>query len=513
MTWCAQNVDKVSGVDRNEHGNLVALRQCAKRRQAEQYALVLTAMGVWSLIAPEGKVLTLYVAHEDAERANDELTAYDSENRKHLPRRDRRHPAFPRIEVAMIYWAVLLFFFAASRRDAFSLDWVGEGAAQAGLMLKGEWWRAVTALCLHVNAEHLLGNLVFGTVILLLLAQVTGAGVAWLSMIVAGAAGNALNALAHSPTHTSIGASTAIFAGIGLLAVLRQVRRPERAIFSLRNWVPLAGGATLLVFLGLSGEQTDILGHVLGFGSGIAAGWGLARWDRDWSVDRDLQWMCAGTAGAVVTAAWLVAVVELSVSVPEAAAGKLVLSAGLDQLAHENGPIENLQVVALAFAYVLFCLQATKEPGAARTAAVALAGLCFILLLREVDFRIYDVSDWLITVTSGHGRRVIIWLVASLTVIYVLSRFRHLPSLIRSSLTWKAWPFYLWLPLFLVGQGIEVWTNEARHDALQGYWGNGQFWEELFELNAYLALLYAAFVFSDVYGSSGPPGTARAQDR
>jgi len=201
-------------------------------------------------------------------------------------------------------------------------------------------------------------------------------------------------------------------------------------------------------------------------------------------------------------------VVALGVSVPDAAASKLVPSAGIDQLAHENGPIENLQVVALACAFALFCLQATKEPGASRTAAVALASLCFIVLLREVDFRMFDAPDWLITVTSGHGRRVIMWLVASLAVIYVLSRFRHLPSLIRSSLIWKAWPFYLWFPLFLLGQGIEVWTHEARNDALQGYWVNGQFWEELFELNAYLALLFAAFVFSDVYRSSNQRNTA-----
>jgi rhomboid protease GluP len=307
--YSEQNVDRASGVERSEHGNLVALRQCAKRRQAEQYALVLSAMGMSSSIAPEGKIITLYVAHEDAARANDELTAYDSENRKHLPMRVWGHPAFSRIEVAMVYWAVLLFFFAAARHEAFSLNWVGEGAAQAGLMLNGEWWRAVTALCLHVNAEHLLANLVFGTVFLLLLAQVTGAGVAWLSMIAAGAVGNAINALVHSPTHTSIGASTAIFAGIGLLAAFRQVRRPEHAISSLRSWVPLVGGATLLVFLGLSGEQTDILGHVLGFGSGVVAGWALAKLDRDWSVDRGLQWACAGTAGAIVVAAWLAATI------------------------------------------------------------------------------------------------------------------------------------------------------------------------------------------------------------
>ncbi len=306
-TQCVRNSDKAGDVDRGEQGNLVAMRRCAERRQAEQYALVLTAMGMRSSIAPEGRFMTLYVAHEDAARANDELTAYDSENREHLPAQKRLRPALPRIEVAVVYWAVLLFFFAAARDDAFSFDWVGAGAAQAGLMLEGEWWRAVTALCLHVSAAHLLGNLVFGTVFLVLLTQVTGAGVAGLSMVAAGAAGNVLNALVHSPSHTSIGASTAIFAGLGVLVALRQVRRTDRAISSMRRWTPLAGGLALLAFLGFSGEQTDILAHVLGFGSGIAAGWLLARWDRDWPTDRGLQWKCASIAGAVVAIAWVAA--------------------------------------------------------------------------------------------------------------------------------------------------------------------------------------------------------------
>ena len=288
---------------------MTEVRRCSNRRQAEQYALVLAAMGIQSFIAPDGKFTTLYVAHEDAIRANDELADYDSENRQRPPERDLLRPALPRVEVAMIYWVVLLFFFAAGRREAFSFDWLGEGAAQAGLMLKGEWWRAVTALCLHESGAHLLGNLVFGTVFLMLLSQVTGAGVAALAMITAGAAGNVLSALVRAPEYTSIGASTAIFAGIGLLAALRLARRQHFEFSMLRNWTPVAGGLALLAFLGLSGENTDILAHVLGFASGIAAGLLLARWDRDWTVDLGLQWTCAGIAGAVVVFAWAAAAI------------------------------------------------------------------------------------------------------------------------------------------------------------------------------------------------------------
>lgn len=296
-------------MDRSEQDKPVAVRRCATRRQAEQYALVLVAMGVRSAIATESDFTALYVAPEDVARANEQLTAYESENRASPPGRQRLRLAMPSLELTLAYWAVLLFFFAAARHEALSTDWLSAGAAQAGLMLGGEWWRAVTALCLHVDVAHLLGNLVFGTVILLLLSQVTGAGAACLSMLTAGAAGNILNALVQSPTHTSIGASTAVFAGIGILAAMRQVWRVSRTKFSLRDWIPLAGGATLLVFLGLSGTKTDVLGHILGFGFGIAAGWVLSRWDSNWPADKALQWKCACAAGVVVTGAWGIAAV------------------------------------------------------------------------------------------------------------------------------------------------------------------------------------------------------------
>ena len=284
------------------------MRRCDNPHQAEQYALVLAAMGVPSSLEREGNFTSLYVAHKDVAKANHELTAYDSENHKRLSETKLLHPPLPRLEIAIAYWAVLLFFFAAASNNVFSFDWVGEGAAQAGTMIRGEWWRTVTALSLHVSTTHLLGNLVFGTAFLLLLTQVTGAGVAYLAMVAGGAAGNAINALVQLPTHTSIGASTAIFAGLGLLATLQQIRRASHSFFTLRDGAPLVGGIALLAFLGFSGENTDILAHILGFGSGIATGWVLTRWNHDWPANRSLQWKCASTAGVIMAGAWFAAI-------------------------------------------------------------------------------------------------------------------------------------------------------------------------------------------------------------
>lgn len=295
-------------IDANDADDRVVVRRCDTRKQAEQYALVLAAMDISSLMIAEGQWVNLVVARREYLKADYELSAYDDENRKRSTTFPRPRPGRASLETVMVYWAVLLFFFAAARTGMLSLDWVGEGAAQAATMRAGEWWRAVTALCLHVDGLHLVGNLLFGTVFLLGLAQVTGTGLAWLLAIAGGTVGNIISALVQAPSHGAIGASTAIFAAIGALAALRLAwRRSEGGRYSFRTWTPLAGGTMLLAFLGFSGENTDILGHVLGFASGVGVGWLLSNWPNDWPADRLLQKVSAAAAGLVVTIAWAAA--------------------------------------------------------------------------------------------------------------------------------------------------------------------------------------------------------------
>ena len=291
-----------------ERREVVVVRKCAVRSEAELYALVLSAKGIELDIVQDADAFDLLIAPEDADRASEELTAHDSENQGQPTERKRVSPAPPNIEIALVYWAVLLFFFAAARRDALSVQWLEIGSAQAGSIRAGEWWRTVTALFLHVSGTHLLSNLAFGTVFLLLLSQVLGPGMTSLAVVAAGAAGNALNALVRPEFHTSIGASTAIFAAVGLLAALRQKWRPGRMSPSFRDWIPLAGGVMLLALLGFSEEQTDILAHVFGFASGVCVGSLLGWWDRSWPDDRPVQRKSAWAAGAIVALAWVFAI-------------------------------------------------------------------------------------------------------------------------------------------------------------------------------------------------------------
>ena len=73
----------------------------------------------------------------------------------------------------------------------------------------------MTALGLHADSVHLAGNLVFGLVFGFLAGERLGWGLAWFGMLLAGALGNTLNAFVQAPDHTSVGASTAVFATLG----------------------------------------------------------------------------------------------------------------------------------------------------------------------------------------------------------------------------------------------------------------------------------------------------------
>jgi membrane associated rhomboid family serine protease len=275
--------------------------------EADRHALVLAAVGIGCrLVAEDGVVRLLVAGAEVAERARRELTSYEREN---APERRSLHPARPvlhGLDATLAYTALLVFLFAASRRHAFGVDWSEIGAAAAGSILQGEWWRIVTALGLHANLEHLVGNLFFGTIFGLLVAQLLGWGLGWLAILLAGAAGNALNALLHAAGHTAIGASTALFGALGILAAhaWRSQALPWRG--GVRRWAPLAGGTMLLVLLGTSGERTDVTAHVAGFAAGWVIGLALAASGRT-PQGPQAQRIYAALGCGLVMLAWLLA--------------------------------------------------------------------------------------------------------------------------------------------------------------------------------------------------------------
>ena len=286
---------------------LVELSRSSSRAAAEQQALVLAAVGISSrLVVAEGAVM-LDVAPLEAARARRELSLWARENAP--PRRPPRPvvAALYRIDGALAYAAVLLFFFAAARRHAFGLDWVAAGAAQAGLIQDGAWWRTITALCLHLELDHLLSNLAFGAAAGVLVAQLVGTGLGWLAILLAGAVGNALNAALHGAGHTAIGASTAVFAALGILSGHAWSARAVRWRGGIRRWAPIGAGIMLLAFLGFGGERTDVGAHVMGFAVGAATGFVLGRAGHRVPHGPDAQQVYGALACGLVLLAWFMA--------------------------------------------------------------------------------------------------------------------------------------------------------------------------------------------------------------
>jgi membrane associated rhomboid family serine protease len=144
------------------------------------------------------------------------------------------------------------------------------GAAHAEQIMRGEWWQAVTALTLHSDWLHLLSNLTIGGVFIVLLCRELGSGLAWSLLLGSGILGNLFNAVVRSTPHHSLGASTAVFGTVGILAALSTVR--YRSFFGQRWFLPLAAGVALLAVLGTEGEHTDVAAHLFGFCAGLLLG-------------------------------------------------------------------------------------------------------------------------------------------------------------------------------------------------------------------------------------------------
>jgi len=247
---------------------IVPLYASRWKKRCLEFALVLDAVGIRCEVRPRDGKFALLVHARDADAAREQLRLYGREDRSAPPRVGSRIDVYDGLVTACLYGVTILAFDILQRNHAFSLDWWYAGLSQAFLIRTGEWWRAVTALALHADTLHLAGNLVFGLIFGFLAGGSLGWGRALSGMVFAGALGNALNAFLQDPGHTSVGASTAVFATVGILSAFAWKRRQV----GINRWAPLGGGVALLAFLGMNGERTDIFAHLAGFGTGCLFG-------------------------------------------------------------------------------------------------------------------------------------------------------------------------------------------------------------------------------------------------
>lgn len=237
--------------------------------QLETLALVLAAVGIDHWVDETSGALL--VADGDVASARFHLTLYLDENRHWPPPSPPPRPLHPQTPPTVLLMVLLMLFYAHTGPWSGESRWFVQGAVDGAALLKqGEWWRLATALTLHADLVHLVGNCLLGGVILHLLGQLLGYGLAWVLLVVNGMAGNLLNVLLRPQPYLSVGLSTALFAALGLLCGVQLGQGRARSLRALL--LPLGAGAGLLAVLGVEGERTDLGAHLFGFASGLCCG-------------------------------------------------------------------------------------------------------------------------------------------------------------------------------------------------------------------------------------------------
>lgn len=286
-----------------EAGMDTEIRVTGTEAQAEEWALVLTAEGIPHRLEPVAAGWLVVVPGPEAGRARAVLASYDDETRRvpvaGLPEGASWGVAWA---VGVVAAALLLGVFALTGHPSRESPWFERGAASAAHVLDGEWWRAVTALTLHLDSAHVAGNAVATAVLVPPVVQRVGPGYAAWLVLLAGAVGNVLAALAHGAGHVAVGASTATFGAIGALAAFR-LRAPTVGRARWKPWLVPVAALVLLAMLG-TGRGADVVAHATGLLSGAALALVTPHPARDAGAG---QWALTALAALAVAGCWQLA--------------------------------------------------------------------------------------------------------------------------------------------------------------------------------------------------------------
>jgi membrane associated rhomboid family serine protease len=288
----------------------------ARRGACDERALVLVAVGISCEVEFDEGYVVLVEASE-REQALQQLWLYEQEksNRPRpvagtMPRRGGWRGS-------LVYIAILLLAPWAIAQGWFARDLYDIGVMDPRRIHAGEWWRAFTAMTLHWDATHLFGNLAGGALLGISAAQVWGSARAWMLITAAGALANLAEGLIDIGDYVSAGASTAVFAALGLVAA-HAWRSRATQMRELRDWAPLVAGIALLGMFGAGAQDpeapitdpTNVLSHALGFTIGAMFGLLAAtRRGTQW-LEAFPPWIAATVTSATVLVAWVLALCE-----------------------------------------------------------------------------------------------------------------------------------------------------------------------------------------------------------
>lgn len=286
----------------------VPLLSTRQRRWTQQCDALLLSQGIASrwVTDPQRRSLHLLVPEDHRDAAAAVLSALlqeELEAPQRVVRPLRRPPLWLQPAFAtFLCLAVLLvtFFWIAGGWHAPS-TWFQAGMFRVDAFFAGQWWRLVTAACLHGDTAHALGNAAFLLVLGWAAAERVGPGVAWAVWLVTAVAGFAVPLLFGHEALT-VGASGGLYGLLGANAGAALLTPNEPSV-GRRHGLRALGAPVLLLAFTAFGPDANIPAHLSGFGAGLPLG-ALLMWRTTGRVGQALA--AIGTA-AVVVSAWMAA--------------------------------------------------------------------------------------------------------------------------------------------------------------------------------------------------------------
>lgn len=261
-------------------GSVEAGVYVSERAALERAAVVLAmALPCWIVSTEDGRH---HLRIEPAARraVGEQLACYDRESVGWPPRRliGPAPVARARPPLSPLVWVLGIF-------SVFEAQLRWPGLADAALLdservfARHEWWRAATALWLHADLGHLAANAASGLLVFAAVVTTLGRRAGWGLIAAAAVMGNlAAVTIHHADTYRSLGASTAVFAGLGLLTgrAARVFGRADRTRRLRAMLTPLAAGLAVLGLFGAGEVNVDVIAHFTGFAAGLPLGFAAA---------------------------------------------------------------------------------------------------------------------------------------------------------------------------------------------------------------------------------------------
>ena len=259
------------------------------RRRLDLWVLVCSALRIPWKLGGSGLERSLYVPEAYEHAARQHLAEVAAEGRfaqapPHPPARRNIHWAVLTLFILVVWFGVVDRWWTGGAGWPPS-RWIELGALDTWRTLHGEPYRALTALTLHADVEHLFANILFGSPFFILLCRRTGVGPAVALTLLAGTLGNLANALYRQSGHVSLGFSTSLFGVVGLYAALMAADEilhalhyrtvaPRLLLRGLRRaLIFLGAGVAVLAMLGADpSAKTDYAAHIFGLLAGVLTG-------------------------------------------------------------------------------------------------------------------------------------------------------------------------------------------------------------------------------------------------